>query len=417
MPAKMGQRLKRALKWSVAVVLIAGPVLWLMRPFWHGLEVKTVGLTRGPLVETLVVSGRVRAANLRSVASTVSGRVAEVGAREGEEVRDGAMLVRLEDAEARAAVSRAQSVLAGLDVARRELDERRVPTSREALVREMASLAQARKDLARDVSLAGDGAIGASVLAQTELAVVLAESRVRVASVEIRAKSLAEASVEVQMQEAKAALVAAEAHLLEHIVRAPGAGVVLTRRVEVGEVIEPGRPLFELGGLPAHGRITLVAGEAIVIEPDETHLPKISVGQVALVSPEAFPELLLSAKVTRISDAIDVRRGTVSVYLSLGPHANGQVLKRDMSVSVELELSRKEDALTLPRQAVRDLRTAPWVMVARDGHASRVRIEVGLVGDTRVEIESGLDGDAVILLPSPDLPSDGAKIRVLPLTR
>jgi HlyD family secretion protein len=396
----------------LAAVVVAGAV-WITRPTWYGVPVEAVAPTRGPIVATLVVSGRIQAADPRTLASTVAGRVVEVGPREGEVIGAGGLLVRLDETEARAAVARAEAVLAGLGVARDELEARRVPTAREGLRQAEASLAQARRDLSRDKSLLDRGALSPSALAQSELAVVLAESRARAAGIEARSKGTASAALEAQRAEAQAALEAAKARLEAHQIRAPVAQVILSRQVEAGEVVEPGRPLFELAGVQMAGHMSLVeAHEAIVIEPDEANLPKLVEGQSALVSPEAYPDLRLPAKVSRLGSAVDPRRGTFAVYLTLSTTELGSLerLRPDMTVSVELELSRKADALTVPRQAVVDRDVRPAVMTVVDGRAVFVPVTVGLEGDSRIEV-TGLKPDALVILPSPKLPPEGARVR------
>ena len=73
-------------------------------------------------------------------------------------------------------------------------------------------------------------------------------------------------------------------------------------------------------------------------------------------------------------------------------------LRQDMTVSVDIETSRKSDALVIPVGALHDRGSdAPWVLVVRDHHAVRQDVTLGLLGDDNVEILTGLKaGEHVI---------------------
>ena len=158
------------------------------------------------------------------------------------------------------------------------------------------------------------------------------------------------ARAQARLQQARAAF--------EHTrLRAPFAATVLARDVEPGEVVRPGEVLFVLAG---------DAPLEVTISPDESNLARLAIDQVALVSPDAFPDRRLAAKVARIAPSIDPQRGTVEVTLTLDEPA--VELRPDMTVSVEVELGRADDALVLPTELIRDLATdAPYVLIARDG--------------------------------------------------
>jgi HlyD family secretion protein len=195
---------------------------------------------------------------------------------------------------------------------------------------------------------------------------------------------------------------AAKVRLTQQVLTAPVDGVVLTRAVEVGSVVQPGLPL-------------LVLAEAgpmrLVIEPDEKNLAALVVGQAAVASADAFPEQRFAARVSFIASGIDPSRGTVEVRLTLDS-AQPQ-LRSDMTVSVEIELRRKADALTLPRAVVRDVASdAPWVMVVDGAHAKKQPVTLGLRGDAVVEVATGLTTDAQVIDPARTLPAIGARVRV-----
>ena len=85
-------------------------------------------------------------------------------------------------------------------------------------------------------------------------------------------------------------------------------------------------------------------------------------------------------------------------------------LKPQMTLSVNIDVARRSDALVVPRAAVHDLdSSAPWVLVERGGRAVRRPIQAGIVGESRVEVVSGLVVADRVLIESAE---PGARIRV-----
>ncbi|MGB5701825.1 MAG: efflux RND transporter periplasmic adaptor subunit, partial [Polyangiales bacterium] len=202
------------------------------------------------------------------------------------------------------------------------------------------------------------------------------------------------------LSRAEARLTAAQVALEQTRIRAPLPGVVLKRHAERGEVVQPGEPLVTFAG---DGPLQ------VRIQPDESNLALLRVGQHALVSSEAFPEQRLEASISRIAPSIDPVRGTVEVDLDIDDESD---LRPDMTMTVEIEVGRTASALVLPTWAIHDFGSdTPWVLVAEEGEARRRDVELGLEGDDLVEVASGLGEDARVL--SPALPvEEGDPVRL-----
>lgn len=399
------RRRRRWWRWALAALVIALAVVWFTRPSWYGVSVVVTRAERGLLIETVVSSGRVLAPARIPIGAALLGTVAAVEVKEGERVTRGQVLVRLEDDEARAAVERAEAALAQIAARKADLQKRRGPTARELLAQARAALAQAEADFARDTSLHADGVLPEADLARARTALELAKSRRRAAEIDARAARAdgpEDLALDAEEAQAQATLEGARARLVQHTLSAPVDGLVLAREVEPGGVVQPGATLIDLAE---------AGDDRLVIEPDERNLRVLAVGQPALASADAFPDRTFDARVAWIASAVDPRRGTVEVHLAL--RSPQDFLKSDMTVSVEVEVARKDDALTLPRALVRDLTSVePWVMLAIDGRAVRRPVAVGLRGADAVEILAGLDERDRVIVPDPDLPAEGARVRL-----
>jgi HlyD family secretion protein len=137
----------------------------------------------------------------------------------------------------------------------------------------------------------------------------------------------------------------------------------------------------------------------------------LALGQPAVASAEAFPDKTFPAKVSFIAPSVDPKRGTIQVRLEVpSPPA---YLRPAMTVSVEIEVARKRDALVVDSALVRGLATdSPWLLVARSGRAERAEVGIGLRGDEIVEVTSGLEPDTAIIAPNEKRVVVGSRMRI-----
>lgn len=367
-------------------------------------RVDTIRATRGPLIETIVASGRVQPASRVALAFETVGTVVAVSVSEGSRVRRGEVLVQLDDAAARASVEQARANLAqteaslgrirGLSARIASTDVRNAEIALES--------ARAREQTQRQLEAGGattqtaiDDAVRARQTAEAALARAIEQSG-----------GLARGGDDVRVAAAtrsasQAALRAAQANLDRTSLRAPFDGVVLSRSVEPGLVVSPGTTVLELA---SSGPLE------IVVNVDESHLGRVALGQHALVSAESFPDRRFEAEVASIAPAVDPLRGTVEIKLAVA--APPEYLRPDMTASVEIETARASSALVLPNEVIHDLASdRPWVFVVQSGVVHRRELRLSLRGDAQVGIASGLDASTdVVRSDVPEL-SEGLAVR------
>ncbi len=335
-----------------------------------------MGVSRSGLLETLVVSGRVLARSKASLGSPLTGRVEAVLVEEGDRVRAGQPLVRLDEREAAATLAEARARLEKTRIAdRRGAREER----RQAALR----LALEERELSRVASLRAEGYVSEREEDDARKARDLAASALAAAE----ARETAADADGADERAAKAAVAAAEARLAQLRVVAPEPGVVLVRSVEPGDVVSPGKVLLTLA---------LDRETQLLAQPDERNLPALRVGQRARASADAFPDRSFEAVVISIAPGVDLARGTVDVKLRVP--APPPELRTDMTLSVELEVARREGILVAPLASVRDAATEPWVLVVRKGRALRVPVTLGARGGSVVELKEGVaEGELLVL--------------------
>jgi len=394
---------KRQLFWIVplAVVVVVG-AWWLFREA-EGPRVEAITPVRGPMVQTIVTSGRVVQRRQSKLGAMVPGTVAELLVDDGDRVQADALLVRLADddalaslAEAEASVSESEARLARVQGVGRRM-------AVQALRQASIEAKQAETDYQRQKKLFGTGAVSELNLERSRRDRDQTRSQRISASLEVAAaapKGSDVAASAAALARAEARLTAAQVAVEHTRIRAPSSGVILKRHVERGEVVQPGEALVTFAG---DGPLE------VRIQPDESNLALLRLGQRAVISAEAFPDQRVDASISRIAPSVDPIRGTVEVDLAIDHDLD---LRPDMTVTVEIEVGRVESALLLPSWLIRDLGSeAPWLMLAEEGQARRRDVKLGLEGDDLVEVVSGLREEDKVLPPALPI-EEGDPVRV-----
>jgi HlyD family secretion protein len=204
------------------------------------------------------------------------------------------------------------------------------------------------------------------------------------------------------LAQAQAARDAARVRLEQTVIRAPVDGVLIGRSVEPGDVVQTGKELMVLAP----------QGETqIVVQIDEKNLAQLKLGQKALASADAYPRQRFPAELFYVNPGIDALRGSVEVKLRVPePPA---YLRQDMTVSVDIEVARRRDAVIAPADALFDAASPhPWVLAVVDRRAAKKPVTLGLKGEGRVEIVDGVaPGD--VLIPAAAGVTPGQRVRIV----
>jgi membrane fusion protein (multidrug efflux system) len=191
------------------------------------------------------------------------------------------------------------------------------------------------------------------------------------------------------------ALIAGQQTRLEsYVLRAPLSGVVLRQDGEVGEVAEPGTVLFWVG-----------EPKPLLVEADvnEEDIPRVAVGQRAVLKADAFPDRVLEATVDSITPKGDPVAKTYRVRLAL-PEATP--LRIGMTVEVNVIVRVEAAALLVPTNALR----GNSLFVVENGVARRRDVKVGIRGAGHTQVQAGLDEAERVISPFPEAVADGARV-------
>ncbi|WP_396215802.1 efflux RND transporter periplasmic adaptor subunit [Gemmatimonas sp.] len=327
--------------------------------------VSVVTVAKAPLPYIVSANGQVEPNRTVAVQSLVSGQLTRVAISEGDEVREGQLLFQIDPRPFRAEVERAQATLA----------------------RDEATLTRARSDSVRFASLAKDGYVTKQQLDQA-----FAEASALAATVSAGRATLQRARLDLENTTVKAPISGRTGQLLYKagsLVRASADQLVTINEVRpvLVRFPVPERDFEEMrtrAGLDKALKVKVLPG------PDTTKV--------------------ITGVLTFVDNQVD--RATGSVLLKARVANEDRLLWPGQFVSVALQLSVDEDAITIPSEAVVTSGTSSFVYTMEDGKAKRMAVKVGRPAGTRVKIDSGLVGGEQVITEGQARLRDGAKVQL-----
>ena len=373
--------------------------------FWTGPEVALVPVSQGDLVQNIVASGHVQNPNRLEISSQITSTVASVAVREGDAVRQGQLLVTLNDQEANAALLSARASVAIAREHLRQLTEVNAKVATHAHEQSQTNFKNAQDNLDRSNALHERGFIGQAARDEAERLMRNARAQSMISQAQsssLQAQGSEINGAQANLQLALSSLDAAKAKWSYVRIHAPRSGVLIFRNVEAGDLVSPGKQLFVLSpkGVPE-----------LVVQIDEKNMKWVRVGQSAIASADAYPDQKFKARVVFINPAVDALRGSVEIKLSVIDPPD--FLTQDMTVTVDIEVAKHLAVMNIPLSAVHT--TAPgqgWVLRYRQGHLQKVDVGLGLQGKGRVEILSGLLSSDLLAPDSQSQLHDGSAVQL-----
>ena len=372
---------------ALLLIIVAG---FFAFRWWQGPLLPSYRISSMPLVQTVVATGRVVAVSNTDIGSEISGVVLERRVAEGEQVAAGDLLLVLSSDDVAAQVRQAEAELAELISSTR-------PQAAVDLANAEVALAQADRNVERRRELAAISAISDEEMEQAIQA--QAQARNNLENARLRANALSSGGVEEDLLRARIA--ALQAQLNKAQVRSKVSGTILTRNVEVGDLVQPGQSLFT---------IALDGKTEIRVPLDERNLSRLALQQPAVAIADAYPDKPFPVRISFIAPSIDPQRGTVEVRLSVDPVPD--FLRQDMTVSVNIETDQRAKALVIPNDALANVKEdSAEVLLLRDGKTQRQVVKLGLRGLSASEVLSGLSAGDEILVDATVSLADGKRVR------
>ena len=410
-------------------------------------KVQTSKVARQDVTSLVTATGEIRPLNYINIGANAQGRITEILVEEGDRVRKGQILAKLEavQPQSQLAAQEANYRAAEADAAAQEASVRAAQDTLEsteaAVGRAQAQLQQAKEDFDRAKQL-----LEAKLIAKQEYDARKASYDVALASVKEAEAGYSRA--EAQQRQAAAALSSsqrriaaskAEVTRVQDLVErtyatAPLAGMVTNLPVKVGEVVVPGIQNSAASLIMTIADMSVITAE---VKVDESDIVNVALGQTAEVKIEAIPDKTFSGKVIEIGNTAILRSSGVAssqsqissdeakdfkVVVALDDPPSE--IRPGLSTTVKITTAKKENTLALPIQALTvrtkgDLekkdgqaeekepsdpkvaaelkKELQGVFVVENGVAKFQEIKTGITGTTEIEVESGLKEGAEVI--------------------
>ena len=327
-------------------------------------------VTRGELRAEVMGTGTLEARVKTTVSARIQERLAEVFVDQGDAVKAGQLLARLDDAETSQQVAIADATLA----ATRQTAER----VRADLARSEAVLAQARLDHRRSSEL-----LAGKIATQADFDKAI--ESLRVAEADLKRAQAAIAEAEGQILVAEKTLLFRKEQLAFTEIHSPYDALIVRRDLDPGGVVVPGSSILQL-----------ISTNEIWVSAwvDETAIAHLAPGQSARVVFRSEPAKSYPGEVARLSRETD--RETREFLVDVGVKMLPQNWAVGQRAEVYVESGRKESTLTVPLRFISWRAGKPGAFVDENGKARWRELKLGLRGIETVEVLEGLsEGDAV----------------------
>jgi HlyD family secretion protein len=394
---------------GVAVVAVLGGVVaYSVMDFGNDILVQTQKVTRRDLVSIVSASGEIKPKKFVNVAADVSGRITDLYVKEGDTVRQGQLLARIDATRLEAGKQQSQAA---------------VEAARADLTRAEADVEAARLGFERAKKMRADQLISDQQYEQAD-----AELKMKAAAVDAQKR---------RIRQQEALLASTSDDVRKTSVVAPMNGVVTSLQKEQGESVI-GAQSFSPTVIMTVGDVSSFEVEILV---DETDIRYVALGQSADVRVDALEGTKLKGEVTEIGSSA-IPRGQTTASTSTSSNTANQAkdfkvtvtlkepppsLRSGLNATADITTNRKEKVVAVPIQAVvvREVNkegkvvdpTAvqassgepagaavrakgeekEGVFVVNDNQAAFRPVKTGIIGETDIEVTSGLqEGDEIV---------------------
>jgi RND family efflux transporter MFP subunit len=338
--------------------------------------VTAAGQGSGSAGASLDASGYVVARRQATLTAKIQGKVTEVNFEEGQKVKEGDIVARLDDSDYQAALHQAQAVA----------------------IQAKAALDNAAPTYARYQNLLSQGAISADAVATQ--------------------RTLYD-SARTQHGVAQAQVAVAEAALRNTLVRAPFDGIVITKVAQIGEVVAP---QASGGGSTRTGILTIVDMNSLEVQVDvsENYIERVQVDGEAVIHLDAFPDWDIPGAVKAIIPTADQSKGTVAVRVAI--KTKDVRILPNMAARVGFMTAPEKGAgpvvarVSLPLSAVlangQDSKTGSVFLIGAEGKIEKRDVALGLKTQQAITILSGISAGDRLASDNLDKLHDGDRVKI-----
>ena len=391
---------RRIIVGVVVLAVLGGAAVFARRSGNSGIAVDTVKVARVEALQSFVTaSGEIVATKYADIGSAVMGRLVELKVKEGDVVKAGQVLARIDPVQASSSADAAAASVGALE-ADAKAAATQVRAAQAALEEAQSRAKESAAAWARAQELQRAGLLPQSEFDKASMAGTTAAAQVAAATASFERAQQAQASAERRIAQGQAERTRARDALSKTEITAPIDGVVTRLEVEQGEMVvmgvqnQPGTILMTVSDLSS------VNAEVKVAEAD---VMRLSNNFAATVTLEALPLQKFSGRVVEIGASALPQVGTQAAAreFRVKVRLDGAVatLRPGLTCDTEILAAERKNALTVPLQAVVEKEGQTGVFVVRDGAVEFTPVKTGIIGGLSIEVDGIADGTEIVSGP------------------
>lgn len=372
------------------------------------IDVSTTAAIRRELPRYLEATGSLAADEQSEVASLVSGKVTFVGTDVGNYIERGAVLIRLDDSDARIRLTQSEANVAQAEASVRQARARlglnggqQFDPNRVAEVgASRSALELAEKQLRRFEKLLETGDVSRSAYDQQKAQRDQLRSQYEAQLTAARQGFAAVQTAQAGVDAARTQTAQSQKAISDAVVRAPISGFVSERTADLGEYISPQSKI-----------VTIVRTNPLRVRIDvpEQEIGKVRPGQSVSLAVSAFAERNFNGRVVRVAPGLNTTSRTLTVEAEV-ENGSGE-LKPGQFVTVRILLPESEAVVLVPQRAVKSDGTTARVYVIKDGRAQERLVQLGTTEGDMVAVRSGVEPDELVATSNVDQLTNDAQVR------
>ena len=397
------------------VVCAAGAAGWRARASSGGVEATAATVERVPLLQSQVTaSGEIVASRYAEIGANVMGRLVSLSVKEGDSVKAGQVVARIDSVQAAATATGAEASLSALEADARAATTQ-VRAAQAAWDEARSRATESASALERARQLREAGLIAASEFDRLVATNGAAAAQVASAAAAVTRAQEAAGATERRVAQGRAESARVRDQLSKTEITAPIDGVVTRLDVEVGEMVvigvqnQPGTILMVISDLSA------INAEVKVAEAD---VMRLATGMPATVTLEALPNQRFPGRIVEIGASALAQAGAQAaarefrVKVRLDPTTTA--LRPGLTCDAEIVAVEKRNVLAVPLQSVIERGGRTGVFTIVDGRARFTPVSSGIIGGLSIEVDGVAEGSTIVAGPIQTLRdmSDGVALRV-----
>jgi HlyD family secretion protein len=303
-----------------------------------------IPVERGDIISLVAATGTIKPVNIVDISSKITGLIKEVRVQENEQVKEGQILILLDDKRLMAQVSQSR-----------------------------AKLDNSAANYQRNLELNRIGAVS--------------NQQLDAASMDYRV--------------AQATYDDAISQLDDTVIKAPIDGIIIGKPIPAGQTVAPGisTPMVLMS-------VADLSKMQIEAQVDESDIGKIVVGQRVDFTVDAYIDKIFTGTVSNISQKANIQQNVVYYVVTIDVEGPETMLKPTMTARVSIHSGESKNAILVPLAAIKENKGQQYVQTMINGKVENINVTTGLASEDKVEILNGLtDGDQILLPQAKALPS------------